>query len=609
MRRLIYDPNALHIRSVKEQTAGSDATARTLLQRIVDPELVQAVATYSEPAEVPSSAFDQNLRRHLDGCGTVVYLWGIRRSGKTSVVGALLALPEVQIDERKNNASMLARAKALANNFAPVAAGKYRTLSDTEDSPQTEVTFATLRHREGLTTRRFKVAFVEAGLTDALPEGILDASTEQLHIFCIDPTADVDVQAQMATDRLKELEAKGFIQYKTVGVYVLVTKVDTMYRVPLGYRVRAAQTMITIRCRSLWQKIRNICYDKGIFGASPLAFSIGEVKFQALASVTADFSRRLLLTPLVQKCRPEPTVLERIMRFGGKRLTTTLALLFVGAMIYGLYSYLRIDTPAPEQGNAPYKFMPDFRVRLSEMAATDEFSSAARQYDSLDDDLTTEHNIRFFTSEGEQPLVPADSFLLCRTQLDSTMAAMVDAKVEHEMRSSSWNSALLSDCQRYADRLKNKKYLTLDVRQRLTNHSDHIRTYREILSLLRNTACRSVGEVEDKIRRADDYDKLPFTNNHDVREGLNSVPTEAVNSCAQKYLAEAESLRREWDALQRRNIWEQVFDWNTNESQRRMKGAMDTLCDNLNNLRELANRNNVHSADGIIENALSLLDL
>lgn len=606
MRRLIYDPNALHIRSLKKQTRSTAASARALLQRIVGTELAQAVSNYSEPSAVPSSAYDENLRRHLDDCGTAVFFWGTRRSGKTSVVGALLALPEVQIDKRKNNASMLSRANALASAFAPNAGG-YRSLGETEDYPQSEVTFATLRHREGATMRRFKVAFVEADLTDALPEGILDAATEQLHIFCIDPTADVDAQALMAADRLKELETKGYIQHKTAGVYVLVTKVDTMYRVPLGYRIRAAQTMITIRCRSLWQKIRNICYDKGIFGASPIAFSIGEVKFQALARVTDDFSRRLLLTPLVQKCRPEPTLLERIMRLGGKRLTTTLALLFAAAMLYGLYSYLRIDTPVPEQGNAPYKFMPDFRARLSEMASADDFTSAALQYDLLDDDLTTEHTILFFTSEGEQPLLPADSFNICRTQLDSTMAAIVDAKVEREMCSSSWNAAILSDCQRYADRLKGKNYLSLGMRQKLTNHSDHISTYRNILSLLRNTACSSVGEVEDKIRRAAEYDKLPYTNNYDVRQGLADVSTEAVSSCARKYLAEAERLRREWKMLDDRNPWYKVSEWFSNDSQRRVEKAMKTLRDNLCQLQEVAHQHNVSSADDTIASALDLL--
>lgn len=555
MRRLIYDPNALHISAVKDQTVQAEGSARALLQRIVGAELAKTVEGYEPPSPLPSAAYDESLISHLNDCGTVIYLWGTRDSGKTSVVGSLLALPEVEIDSRKNNDMMLRRAKALAAAYAPCE-DTYSKLPKSEEQ-QTEVTFATLHHREGFLTRRFKVAFIEADVVGSIPVGLLDCGVEQIHLFCFDAAESPDVQSSVIANRLQQLEDGGYIQQKTCGVYVLVTKVDAMYRVPVGYRSRAAQTMITIRCRSLWQKIRNICYSKGIYGSAPIAFSIGEVKLQAIAHLTDEYSRRLLLSPILQKCRPEPTFIERVMSLGGRNLTTFLAFVFIGGLGYGLYSYFRIDTPAPEQGNAPYKFVPDFKARVGKLPGSREFSDVAQLYDELEADLSTESKIKFFTSKGEQPLIPADSSNLCRHKLDSTMAEIVHKKVEREMRASAWDDGLLRSCLHYADRLKSNRSLSLEMRQNLTDHSDHIRTYFEILNLIRYTSCSSVSEVEDKIRRANGYKELPYTNNDEVRRGLEDVPVTAVSSCAEHLEAVIDSLERELESL---SMWDSLWD-------------------------------------------------
>lgn len=607
MRRLIYNPNALHAHTVKEQIKNSNGTQYELLQRIVGKELAKAIEDYEQPAPIPSAVVHKDLPSGLVACGTVIYVWGVRECGKTGVVGSLLALPEVEISQSQKFGDMCNRAKALAEAYEPDE-NTYRPLPVTEEPVNSKVTFATIRHRSGSVKRKYKVAFVEAELTNHLPTRLLDAPTEQIHIFCVDITEPLDIQANLITHKLKELEAEKYIQNQTACVYVLATKVDTMYRVPVDYRVRAAQTMITIRCRSLWQKIRNICYSKGIYGATPIAFSVGDVKLKELARLSDSYSHRLLLSHIIPKCRPERTLLEQLMRVGGKRSTAAMVILFIGAMVYGLSCFFHIDGAAPEEGNMVYKFIPDFKTRVGVMAKAKDFSSVQKLYEELHDDLYTEHDIYFYTSQGQQRLIPTDSFKVCRQQLDSTMAAMVSDKVERELASSSWNANLLKSCVGYADRLKDKDYLKRKVRQNLTTYSDQIHTYFEILRLANNPACTSVDDVKAKVSRMQSYNKLPYTNCHDVSNKMSEFPAHAIDDCARNFAAEASRLSKERDSLKDRSYTEQIYDYFSNSSRsQRNSEAISRLRMNLKALKELAHIYNVTSSDSAIDSALSQL--
>lgn len=605
MRRLIYDPNALHISSVRENI--KNTKSRILLQRIIGKELTTVVEHYSAPDKIPMVPYYENIKRHLADCCTSIYIHGATNSGKTSVVGSLLALPEVVIDKKKNDLYGMQRAEMLAEVYKS-SGEEYKTLHIETVAGRTEITFATISLRKGLLRRRSKVAFIECNLNLPLPTNFLSSATEQIHIFCIDCTADIEAQANAIAQKLTELENDDYIKKQTTGVYVLVTKVDTMYRVPLDYRTRAAQTMVTIRCRSLWQKIRNICYDKGIFGAAPIAYSIGDVKLKAVARITNEYSQRLLYSTLIPKCRLVPTLLERLMKLGGKRLTYTLSTLFLIGMCYGLYSFFHIDKLPPKQPNLPYEFMPDFRGRVHELQGKKSFSSASELYKSLKSDLDTERSIKVFAGDETALLLPTDSAKLCAASLESTMSDIVAAQVERQLRSSSWNSGILNSCLDYTEKFKSSKHIDKGMRKRMKTYTHNIRTYNDILKFTRNVYCSNISEVKSSISRAQSYRQPPYTNDNGVRSLLDGVAEKAITSCAKSYKDTARSLQIEYSDLERNyRGWSSIYNSNYKRRKSKLKDDARSLRSKLNDLRTLADKYDVSSAMSIISEASRML--
>lgn len=606
MQRLKNDPNAVDVCSVKEQVHGADDALLALLRKILGEELFRIVCNNKPPVPIPPAAIETEteLARKLSQCRTVIYLWGVGECGKSSVVGSLLALPGVTVDAKLNSYAMHRRARALAENFAPCP-DSYKALRQTKEHNEAKLTFATIHYRKGRMVRSYKVAFVEADVVQPLPVRLLNAPTEQIHLFCLDPTESIEPQTDHLTNRLNELEAAHYIERQTVGVNVVVTKVDTLYRVPRDYRHGAAQTMVTVRCRRLWQQIRNICYSKGIYGATPIAFSIGDVRLKSLARLTPDSSRQLLLAHLMPKCRPEPTLLQRIMSWGGRWATAVLSVLILAAMGYGLYCSFHIDSPAPPVGNVCYKFMPDFCKRVGLLAEARDFSIASQLYDELESDLVTEHSVYFFTSTGEQRLIPTDSFKLCRQKLDSTMASIVCRRADRELKSSAWDEAFLASCVGYADRLKGRDHLARTVRQELTTAAGHIHTYFEIRRMAQHPACASVDDVTSSIHRMESYRKQPYTNSHEVCRQLNDFPEVAVRSCADKFSLDADSLAEIRYSLRQRSYGEYFRDFVTG-SRREQHNLEDIrlLRSNLLELKRVAHSHEVFSSDSTIDAAL-----
>lgn len=599
MRRLIYDHNALSVDEVQTITQ-SDHQAKRLLKSIIGDDLLEAINAYTPPPPLPEASPGDSFERSFRASGTAVYLWGIRQSGKTSVVGSLLALKEVEAD-RRNDASTMARAEALAERFTPDTSSAFKPIAirsqsaeaDEEAVVHTEVTFVTLRHREGLVGRRQKVAIVEADLGHPMPHYLLGEAVEQVHIFCIDPTADIDRQAALIAARLAELEEAGFIAHRTLGVYILVTKVDTMSRVPEEYRADAAQTMITVRLRSLWLKVQGICYDKGIFGSTPIAFSVGDVKLQALARLTDTYSHRLR-DVLTDKCRLEPTLLDRIMNFGGKPLTIFLASAFISAMGVGIYFLIDIFPLPPTAENKPYKFVPDFYAQLETIQSSTNFYTTAHDYRNLSDDLDGEHRIYFFVKDGEerQRLVPDSIYDILRTSLDSTMAAKVHTAVDRELRRSDWDNGLLRKCKDYTASLKNSKCVDASARHALEHDDKQLHTYLNIILPLvsHDPQCRSVADVERAISKAEDYLVTPYSNNISVRRDLGEIPEKAAKSCQRSLLSRQNDLLKEKQKLE--DHWKWDF-WNRSTRLNAIDSELHNIDSELDRLANLAHRHNI----------------
>lgn len=545
IQRLINNPNAYSLSQLKDYVVQQPDNAYDICNTVGQEELYTILNS-----QLPTAAPNAVVLRDTQYRGsTLVFVWGTKASGKSSVIGTLLAEKKDSIKVRTDEATPWTA--AVRDMFVMEGADSKVVNPMLEDEDVCQSSVLNVSQRHGIFTRRYSLSFVEVLIDDVLkPDSVrnelISSPNEQIHIFCIDPLQDIDQQARQIRDVIDYLDGKRILKTKTNGIYILVTKTDTMYRVPREYRDKAAQSMITLGQRSLWQKVRNICFSKGIYGAMPVVYSIGEVKYQNIITTPSHNSAQNLWHIILNKCQPQKSLLEKVLTFGNGFVTAILFLFLLGFFGKILYQQCVPDVKPPTEQNLPFDITRYVKDAAKNEIAEADIKDATRVYDRLMKELKEEVSI---SKADGTPLVDTRTAGECCLILADALADRIHEEVKQQTESSDWNDSALRTCRKKCKELLDNEYMSYKKRSQILKDYEILQQYFDGLKsfLNRSSNCMSLEDVRETFSQLALYNKEPFTNDNATRQALNDAKENAINSYANKLHAEAEQLKEKWD--------------------------------------------------------------
>lgn len=536
--QLVNNPNAISVKELQTMLS-EDSTGMLMgdVRKVLRTWGITETITGTETAVLPQGSSITKGAEY-----TKVFVWGDRGSGKTCLIGSLLSA--VNDDETITIDKSDERGLQLKKCFE--ATGDYALLPDEEDRSERLVGVhnIVLRKRSTMVTHRsYPISFVEVPLTTGVKGGtiakdILDKEGEQIHLLCLDSTGDIALQGQMFTRLLAYLDENNYIRTKTAGVYIVVTKTDTMYRVPREYRDMAGQTLVTAKLRGLWQKVCNICYDKGIYGATPIIYTVGDVKLQSIvapfvtgAKTPLDLStaHTLWTDVILTKSQPRVSGLEKVMRWGNGSLTAVAFIAFIVLAGYALYGALKPDAMPPEAVNMPYDYKAEFINKIKHSIEGTEYKECKGVFAAMHDDLEQEHTI--YTIDNVAVLSEKD-YASCDSALSNAFAVVIVNTITSEMSQSTWDDKLLRELQSKGRNLLTHNLTSTqnsEIEQKTQLVDKYFDEVKPLVAKINN--CRSLSDVEYVMEKCDAYYEAPFTANTAIADAL----TNARQTCIKSY--------------------------------------------------------------------------
>lgn len=465
-------------------------------------------------------------------------LWGRKGAGKTSVVSSLLS---TQTELSLCTGSQSERHKRMARLFAPIAGTDGFSLVPRDESlSNIQTTHCVVSHREGLATVRYPISFFEIDRKDDGSYPIYNRliTQEAVHIFCLDCTDDIQAQAREFLDLLDYLKGKSYLEYGS-GLYIMVTKTDTMLRVPREYRAKAAQTLVTAGQRELWLKVINICYELGINDPTPIAYTVGDMALCRVFKPDPAPARRLWRLPILLKSRPLPSLVHRVLGFGNGWATAVVSSVVLGLIGYSLYVALRPDQPYPDAAIRPVDYQTAVLKSISDDVSGHSFHSASKAYDRLASGLDAAHRCRLRVdtalTEHEVALCEAHGFPNVAQQrgdrllndscyrydvleLAAAFSPILQAQVNEEMNRTDWNERI-SGYEKYSSMFSKEQKI-------------YVETYKRDIApaITRSRSCTTQDDV-DYVNRV--YSRYSGTWPYSNLEGMQKMVGQAEESFAQ----------------------------------------------------------------------------
>ena len=394
---LIYNYNALSSETL-EEWLNSGQIKESEVRTVLPAEMVDDFK-HAPRAQRVGAGVKRLPESSSDDFFTEVYFWGMRYSGKSTVIASVLA-SQPQSIEMQNTDDGKERAKQQVDIFGQEGKLIHFPNDGGDQTNTPNVTRVDLRANNGKGFRRYPVALIEciAGDNFIDIENTLyhNSQRDQIHILCWDPTCQrQDDQERIFCNLLMKLKEKGVLDRTTVGIYLMVTKVDTFNIIPEdSARKQIAQQTIISEHSLLWSIVRNFSYDVGVYGVKPIPFSIGDVFLQKLVKVDLHSSRSLIENQLLLKCQPIPTLFERVLSYGSLGLTILLVLAFCSGIGYSAWkSFSNISTP-PQSDVTPFDYQTYFLDQEKKLIQGKKFDNCYRPFVKLDKDLTTEMFVR-----------------------------------------------------------------------------------------------------------------------------------------------------------------------------------------------------------------------
>lgn len=438
---------------------------------------------------------------------TQIYVWGGEKVGKTSLLGSIFA---AIVKECKNT--------------------KWTVVSDTKDRIyelqkfflSSNICFGRLKDtysqlqmynvdcvpKGAFQHTSYPLSFIEANTMDVIRLRNrmllqqLQSNNNKIHLFCFDcSTSESNQQKQAYLFGLLIEQLKNYLN-TSVGLYIVVTKTDTMQHVPTEFRHNAAQTLITAKYWHLWQQVVNVCYEMNIYDSTPIPFSIGDVVLKDIIKPNLSDARSLLHYPIFLKSNRRPNFLKKFLWSGSWKRTCATLVLMVCAIFYALYTAFSIIPTPPMVKPQVYKFDKDFIQRVKSDISGYDFDISKYIFDNLRYELYVENNI--FTTEGNKLKDVTDK---CESSLTNIFAKIILLKYK-SVYSSDWygKTSQLKELGNYVDILCNN-YI---IKESLQNDSnDSLSQMKEYFDKL-----PKLNYMMDIANKCSTWDKVQYINDN-----------------------------------------------------------------------------------------------
>lgn len=526
---LIGNHNALSSDTLEEWIHDGQATEAEL-RSILPSQMVDDFMHAPRPQRVgPGATRLPNKCQEEDF--TEVYFWGLRHSGKSTIIASIIAAQPESITAM-NATSGKERAQQQVDIYAKEGNLIHFPYEDgVGETNASNVTRVDLRTKDGKGFRRYPMALIEcaAGKDGIDIENTLypNSQREQIHILCWDPDSKNKDQQEEALVRLLEtLRDKGLLD-RTVGIYLVVTKVDRYSVIDHEYQNQIAQQIIISEHPTLWAVVKNLAYRVGVYGMMPIPFSVGDVFLQNLVKVNLQSARSLINDQLLLKCQPAASLPERILTFGSLGLTIFLVLALCAGIGYSAkLAFANISSP-PEQEIKAFDYQEYFLELERKQVRGRKFDRCYRKFLNLEQDLKTE---KFVRERGSNRRIFVQSGP-CEETLYNDYGKIVHNRNLEEFVKTQWNTYdyMLAK----TNSILNNSALHSDVRADLEKDTTTIHDFKRAKNLIyRSKHCRYLSSVRTALEEARQYNYYPVINDETIKEGLGNVPYEAYNSYA-----------------------------------------------------------------------------
>lgn len=443
---------------------------------------------------------------------TQIYVWGGEKVGKTSLLGSIFAAiaKECKKTSWSVDTDTIDRVSSLQKFFSGNTFS-FNRLKDTYSQLQMYNVDCTPKGAFQQTS--YPLSFIEANSLDITRNTMLlqqlQSNNNKIHLFCFDcSTSESDQQQQAYLFSLLLKQLKKYLT-TSVGLYIVVTKTDTMQHVPTEFRHNAAQTLITAKYWHLWQQVVNLCYEMNIYDSTPIPFSIGEVVLKDIIKPNLTDACKLLHYPLFLKSYRRPNLIKKILWSGGWKRTCFTLVLILGAIAYALYAAFSIVPTPPMVKPQAYKFDKDFIQRVKTDISGHEFDHIKDKFNALRHELYVENKI--YNGEGNKLKDVSDK---CESTLTNNFASILLDSYKSIYSGSTWysgsdwNSNLpkLEEYGEYVDTLCNHYIIKESLHNDSNKELTQMKEYYDNIPVL--------SYMMDIANQCDDWDKVKYINDN-----------------------------------------------------------------------------------------------
>lgn len=517
---VVDNENTLDFLDIKRMVSDF-AVSRDVVSRVVSDDLADRVMLAVQNDLCVDTIVAGSGELMKEKGRTEVYFWGGKGSGKTTVIGAVLAA-QAEGTKNLNSGDAQKRCEGLCRVFASTDADVL--MPDVETSGACDVLNVNIKDKDGKT---HPLSLVEMNTMSVNQPILSETQEDKIHILCYDSTNAGVAQDNSFINLLNELKKSGVLDH-SVGVYLLVTKIDALTHVPKDYRAELAQTMITADHRDLWMAVKNVCHSMQISDAAPIPFTIGNVVLVRLVKVDHSFVNQFIERPLALKSMPYRSWIGKVLG-AGSWWTTVLVLLVVVALIaYLAMGVVEQNKPMPKEAILPLDYYEYFAGEVDKRIKGRVYFDAVSEFLTLDDELNLEKKIEL---RGSRRLLKMHEYAECKRELYDTFEDVVYGGLEYEFKNTKWSESTLVRLQKAMRLILDCRYLSEDKRQQLTEARNIVADYFLAKDLVgQSKVCYSEEDVEDILNKVEKIDRPPLNTNEDVLKWLEAAKQNAINS-------------------------------------------------------------------------------
>lgn len=501
---LIGDFNALGIEELK-RLLDDKKVSREELETVLTDDLLESLEQYRNSDLRQYEILPGSDKLRGDEGRTEVFFWGMKGSGKTSVIGSLIAA-QPQLSAQLNNEEALERSKSMCEVFAETG---YNTLVPIELVPQTNqycsVINADIKDKKG---NVHPLAFIEMNEMSASKSILKATKNDKIHFLCYDSTHANSKQDDAFITLLKQLKSTQVLD-KSVGVYLLVTKCDTFSHHQPSFRDEIAQSLIVQDHLGLWTTVKNLCAEMQISDTTPIPFSIGDVSLKRLIKIDLTCARNLIERPLSLKSYAYRSALGKLVMSGSLPVTATLLSIVCAAMMYFIYSVVPGISNIPTDKFKAYDFKEYFLKEESDKITNRYYYSCRKDFRRLENELSVERNLKL--ADGKKPISSRDC-RECESKLYNDIAQVVHGGMSHEIKGG-WSESTLKMLGEVLTELADNYRLSENNRELVQEDLNIVNDYFSAITLASNVPnCTSEEDVEDYKAETDKYRYAPLSN-------------------------------------------------------------------------------------------------